>query len=147
MIRSLLSTTVLVNPLIFWDITNEFWNICDNARWPYSIQLPWDTCSYPFSLQGVDLNPRDREKCTPLLLAAAHGCSAVVSLLLESGADVTCEDEKKRTALHWAVGQDRTIERLLKVKLNTCKNVFLDKPFTYANYICWCIRCNMASFS
>ncbi|XP_078360427.1 transient receptor potential cation channel subfamily A member 1-like isoform X2 [Oculina patagonica] len=63
---------------------------------------------------GVDLNPRDREKCTPLLLAAAHGCSAVVSLLLESGADVTCEDEKKRTALHWAVGQDRTIERLLK---------------------------------
>lgn len=147
MIQSLLSTTVLVNPLIFWDITNEFWNICDNARCPYSIQLPWDTCSYPFSLQGVDLNPRDREKCTPLLLAAAHGCSAVVSLLLESGADVTCEDEKKRTALHWAVGQDRTIERLLKVKLNTCKNVFLDRPFTYASYICWCIRCNMASFS
>lgn len=71
--------------------------------------------SYIFSSQGVDLNPRDREKCTPLLLAAAHGCSAVVSLLLESGADVTCEDEKKRTALHWAVGQDRTIERLLKV--------------------------------
>lgn len=63
---------------------------------------------------GVDLNPRDREKCTPLLLAAAHGCSAVVSLLLESGADVTSEDDKKRTALHWAVGQDRTIERLLK---------------------------------
>lgn len=83
--------------------------------------------SYAFSSQGVDLNPRDREKCTPLLLAAAHGCSAVVSLLLESGADVTCEDEKKRTALHWAVGQDRTIERLLKVKLNTykLKNVFL----------------------
>lgn len=50
-----------------------------------------------------------------------------MSLLLESGADVTCEDEKKRTALHWAVGQDRTIERLLKVKLNTykLKNVFL----------------------
>lgn len=63
---------------------------------------------------GVDLNPRDREKCTPLLLAAAHGCSAVVSLLLENGADVTCEDEKRRTALHWAVGQDKTIERLLK---------------------------------
>ncbi|XP_067037370.1 transient receptor potential cation channel subfamily A member 1-like isoform X2 [Acropora muricata] len=63
---------------------------------------------------GVDLNPRDRERCTPLLLAAAHGCSAVVSLLLENGADVTCEDEKRRTALHWAVGQDKTIERLLK---------------------------------
>ena len=86
----------------------------------YSIQLLSD--SHTFSPQGVDLNPRDREKCTPLLLAAAHGCSAVVSLLLESGADVTCEDEKKRTALHWAVGQDRTIERLLKVKLNTLKN-------------------------
>lgn len=93
-------------------------------------------CSYLFSLQGVDLNPRDREKCTPLLLAAAHGCSAVVSLLLESGADVTCEDEKKRTALHWAVGQDRTIERLLKVKLNAFENTFFDKLFTYASYIC-----------
>lgn len=68
------------------------------------------------SSQGVDLNPCDRERCTPLLLAAAHGCSAVVSLLLENGADVTCEDEKRRTALHWAVGQDKTIERLLKVK-------------------------------
>ena len=66
-------------------------------------------------MQDVDLNPRDCEQCTPLLLAAAHGCSAVVSLLLEEGADVTCEDEKKRTALHWAVGQDKTIERLLKV--------------------------------
>ncbi|CAH3142085.1 unnamed protein product [Porites lobata] len=63
---------------------------------------------------GVELNPRDREKCTPLLLAAAHGCPAVVSYLLGSGADVTCEDDKKRTALHWAVGQDKTIERLLK---------------------------------
>lgn len=68
------------------------------------------------SSQDVDLNPRDREHCTPLLLAAAHGCSAVVSLLLENGADVTCEDEKRRTAMHWAVGQDKTIERLLKVK-------------------------------
>lgn len=92
--------------------------------------------SYIFFLQGVDLNPRDREKCTPLLLAAAHGCSAVVSLLLESGADVTCEDEKKRTALHWAVGQDRTIERLLKVKLNVFENTFFDKLFTYVSYIC-----------
>ena len=70
----------------------------------------------PYRFQGVELNPRDREKCTPLLLAAAHGCPAVVSYLLESGADVTCEDDKKRTALHWAVGQDKTIERLLKVK-------------------------------
>ena len=73
-------------------------------------------CSSFLSSQGVDLNPRDREHCTPLLLAAAHGCSAVVSLLLENGADVTCEDEKRRTVLHWAVGQDKTIERLLKVK-------------------------------
>ena len=70
----------------------------------------------PYRFQGVELNPRDREKCTPLLLAAAHGCPAVVSYLLGSGADVTCEDDKKRTALHWAVGQDKTIERLLKVK-------------------------------
>ncbi|KAK3728572.1 hypothetical protein QZH41_011655 [Actinostola sp. cb2023] len=63
---------------------------------------------------GMNLNPRDRERCTPLLLAAAHGCSIVVSLLLEKDADVTCKDDKNRTALHWAVGQDKTIERLLK---------------------------------
>ena len=80
----------------------------------YSVRQENFKCKFNF-LQGVDLNPRDREKCTPLLLAAAHGCSAVVSLLLENGADVTCEDEKRRTALHWAVGQDKTIERLLKV--------------------------------
>ena len=88
-------------PLLFYNI--------------YHVRSGLERSSF-LSSQGVDLNPRDRERCTPLLLAAAHGCSAVVSLLLENGADVTCEDEKRRTALHWAVGQDKTIERLLKVK-------------------------------
>lgn len=64
----------------------------------------------------ADLNSVDEEKCTPLLLAAAQGCFQVVSLLLERGADVTCKDNSGRTPLHWAVGQDKTIERLLKVE-------------------------------
>jgi ankyrin repeat protein len=96
----------------------------------------------------MDLNPRDREKCTPLLLAAAHGCSLVVSLLLEKGADVTCKDDKNRTALHWAVGQDKTIERLLQVTrdkpsvhLTACLSVFyLNSVFlSVCLSVCFCV--------
>ena len=71
-----------INPYVSVHVVVQFY-----PWFKYYIPLFW-------SMVRVELNPRDREKCTPLLLAAAHGCPAVVSYLLESGADVTCEDDK-----------------------------------------------------
>ncbi|KAJ9579830.1 hypothetical protein L9F63_004502 [Diploptera punctata] len=51
---------------------------------------------------GVDLNVRDVEERSPLLLAARRGCSEVVRLLLEKGADPNLRDTCGNNALHLA---------------------------------------------
>ena len=64
---------------------------------------------------GVDANLRTRSGWTPLMLAANHGQTAIVSFLLSAGADVQATDECGASALAYAAlrGECRTIQVLL----------------------------------
>ncbi|HEY3412533.1 MAG TPA: ankyrin repeat domain-containing protein [Armatimonadota bacterium] len=52
---------------------------------------------------GADLNGRNTDGETPLLLAVALGNAPAVDLLLRLGADAAAQDSRGKTALDWAV--------------------------------------------
>ncbi|HMK33847.1 MAG TPA: ankyrin repeat domain-containing protein, partial [Desulfomonilaceae bacterium] len=52
--------------------------------------------------RGADIDARNNEGATPLMLAAANGHLELVQLLLAKGADRTAQDKKGFTALGWA---------------------------------------------
>lgn len=62
---------------------------------------------------GADINARDHEKRTALMLAVQEVRPALVSALIDLGIDVNALDEKKDTALHWCL--DDRLEGNLKV--------------------------------
>ena len=51
---------------------------------------------------GVPINATDNKNCTPLIIAAQFGKSAVASYLIGKGADIHAKDNEGDTALHWA---------------------------------------------
>ncbi|KAG8181980.1 hypothetical protein JTE90_014359 [Oedothorax gibbosus] len=50
----------------------------------------------------VDVNVAMANGQTPLMIAARQGCFEVAALLIRSGANVNCIDNRRRTALHYA---------------------------------------------
>jgi Ca-activated chloride channel family protein len=65
---------------------------------------------------GADLNSKDAEGRTPLMLAAMHGHTEAVKALLDNGAKVDVRDGKGYTALMYAVqaGQADIVKLLLE---------------------------------
>ena len=63
------------------------------------------------------MKAQNRAGQTPLHMAAGGGHSAVVQLLLESGADVNAKDRRDQTALDLAqkAGHDEIVELLTPV--------------------------------
>ncbi|KJZ71099.1 hypothetical protein HIM_09518 [Hirsutella minnesotensis 3608] len=69
---------------------------------------------------ATDINPKNRQRRTPLLYAAERGHEAVVQELLLKKADVNVRDISGATALHWAAtrGHEEVISLLLKNAAN-----------------------------
>ena len=53
-------------------------------------------------IKGLQLEVRDHEGCTPLILASKKGCNKAITQLIELGANLYAEDNKKMTSLHYA---------------------------------------------
>ena len=59
---------------------------------------------------GADINARDDDGNTPLLLSVRHSRPALLSLLLKRGISVDVRDKQGRTALHIAATYGATNE-------------------------------------
>jgi Ankyrin repeats (3 copies) len=57
---------------------------------------------------GADVNVKDQNERTALMLPAWAGQFEVVKFLLEKGADVNARDKNGRTAMMWATDQGET---------------------------------------
>lgn len=60
---------------------------------------------YDFS--GSNIEDKDRDNFTPLLLAAVYGHAKTVELLLERGADTSAEDKNDKTAVFLAAEENK----------------------------------------
>ncbi|XP_067653211.1 serine/threonine-protein phosphatase 6 regulatory ankyrin repeat subunit B-like [Haliotis asinina] len=61
-----------------------------------------DTVKYVLNQTSVDINSKDCEKMTPVLLAAYHGKRELFDVLVKNGADLSVIDEDGDNILHWA---------------------------------------------
>ncbi|CAH2103609.1 unnamed protein product [Euphydryas editha] len=68
--------------------------------------------------EGSDLNPLDKEKRSPLLLAASRAGWRTVHILIQLGADVELKDVNNRNVLHLVVMNGGRLEDFAA----TCKN-------------------------
>ena len=53
--------------------------------------------------KGLDVNEKDREELTPLILASIYGHIEVAKCLIQNGADIDLCDHRGQTALHHAI--------------------------------------------
>ena len=55
--------------------------------------------------QGADVNSRDKDLMTPLMVSAAKSDQDTVRFLIGAGADVNLRNDTQETALHFAAGR------------------------------------------
>ncbi|MDC3309545.1 ankyrin repeat domain-containing protein [bacterium] len=95
---------ILVLVLMFFAMSSAVWaecgKLCDDNWWQTAtasnVQAELDA--------GADVNARDKDGYTPLLLAAGYSTAESIQLLIAAGADVNARTEKGYTPLHSAVG-------------------------------------------
>ena len=87
--------------------TPDFWTLADRG----TLQEIQAAIS-----KGADMNAKDGQGMTALMLAAKDNSIAVVSALLKAGADVNAKDLNGGTALIWAAYQNtnQVVSALLK---------------------------------
>jgi len=56
--------------------------------------------------KNANVNAKDKNDATALMIAAENSKPDAVKLLIEKGADVNAKDKKGRTALNFAVNED-----------------------------------------
>jgi len=81
----------------------------------YVAEQGWEDVATVLIRMGADINTRDQEGRTPLILAAGFGNNEVVKLLIKKGAYVNAKNDEKRTALNYAreLYHESTVKLLL----------------------------------
>ena len=66
----------------------------------------FDIAEYLVRRRGADVSTASMYGYTPLIIAAMHGNTKAVKMLLEEGADAFAKDSTDMTSLHWAARHD-----------------------------------------
>jgi ankyrin repeat protein len=109
--------------------TRNFFELVQSGT-PQTIQIALD--------KGADVNARDKEGSTPLMMATMHNeNTAVITTLLKAGADLNTRNKYGTTALMVAAGRNQNpgvITILLKASANAkAKDSERKTAFDYAH--------------
>lgn len=69
-------------------------------------------------LQGTDVNAKDKESRSPLLLAASRGGWRTVNTLIRLGANIRVKDNNTRNVLHLVVMNGGRLDELATTVIN-----------------------------
>jgi ankyrin repeat protein len=90
-----------------------------------------------FLEDGIDVNAKDSQGMTPLLLAAQGGHKDVAELLINRGADVNGKDNSVYIPLSWAIwNEDRDMIKLL-VTNSADVNFVAEDDWPFLHYLTW----------
>ena len=89
---------------------------------------------FSFVSEKIDINTKDEDGNTLLILCAKNGLINLASLLLENGADVNKQNNKGNTALHYAISLNHFILADLLAKHNAKEDVI--NKFGYTPWEC-----------
>ena len=89
---------------------------------------------FSFVSEKLDINTKDEDGNTLLILCAKNGLINLASLLLENGADVNKQNNKGNTALHYAISLNHFILADLLAKHNAKEDVI--NKFGYTPWEC-----------
>lgn len=79
-------------------------------------------CRYIVFMQGADINPLDKERRSPLLLASSRGGWRTVQTLIRLGANIHLKDVNSRNVLHLVVMNGGRLEEFADqvIKVRKC---------------------------
>ena len=89
---------------------------------------------FSFASEQFDINNKDEDGNTLLILCAKNGLIHLASLLLENGADVNKQNKKGNTALHYAISLKHFTLADLLTKYNAKEDVM--NIFGYTPWEC-----------
>ena len=78
---------------------------------------------------GADIESRDKDDFTPLLIAACYGHQKAVEMLINKGADITVKDKNDRTAIYLAAEENK----LQALQVENIKSLQDNKILTFPN--------------
>ena len=79
-------------------------------------------CHYIVFMQGADINPLDKERRSPLLLASSRAGWRTVQTLIRLGANIHLKDVNSRNVLHLVVMNGGRLEEFADqvIKVRKC---------------------------
>jgi ankyrin repeat protein len=92
----------ILNQALFVAARSEPLGIGLDGKEAKGTDLPYTAVARLLLRKGANIEARDEDGKTPLILAGGHGETAVVKLLLEKGAQIEAADNSGETALIWA---------------------------------------------